>query len=195
MTVGRGETSAFDVLYRQLAGPVYRTALSVLRDPLHAEEVAQEVLLEVWRSAGRFDPAKGTAEAWVLTMARRRALAPAGGPRPTAPAAPGVVPLPRRGPIDRGRAAAAETARERRHAGTEVAWDQVSEAVQAVLERERLTYCLDKLSGPQRQVIMLAFYGGHTYTEVATILGIAVGTVKSRIRVGLARMRENMGTS
>ena len=170
MTVGRGEASAFDVLYRQLAGPVYRTALSVLRDPLHAEEVAQEVLLEVWRSAGRFDPAKGTAEAWVLTMARRRA-------------------------IDRVRSAAAETARERRYARTEVAWDQVSEAVQAVLERERLTYCLDKLSGPQRQVIMLAFYGGHTYTEVATILGIAVGTVKSRIRVGLARMRESMGTS
>lgn len=170
MTVGRGEASAFDVLYRQLTGPVYRTALSVLRDPLHAEEVAQEVLLEVWRSAGRFDPAKGTAEAWVLTMARRRA-------------------------INRVRSAAAETARERRHARTEVAWDQVSEAVQAVLERERLTYSLDKLSGPQRQVIMLAFYGGHTYTEVATILGIAVGTVKSRIRVGLVRMRESMETS
>ena len=74
-------------------------------------------------------------------------------------------------------------------------WDQVSEAVQTVLERERLTYSLDRLSGPQRQVIMLAFYGGHTYTEVATILGIAVGTVKSRIRVGLARMRQSMETS
>jgi RNA polymerase sigma-70 factor, ECF subfamily len=129
--------------------------------------VAQEVLLEVWQTAGRFDPAKGTAEAWVLTMARRRA-------------------------IDRVRSVTADVARERRDGGMEVTWDQVSEAVQEVLERERLTYSLDKLSGPQRQVIMLAYYGGHTYAEVAAILGIAVGTVKSRIRAGLARLRENM---
>jgi RNA polymerase sigma-70 factor (ECF subfamily) len=149
---------------------VYRTALSVLRDPAHAEEVAQEVLLEVWRTAARFDPARGTAEAWVLTMARRRA-------------------------IDRVRSAAAGTARERRDSRIGTSWDQVSEAVQDILDRERLTYSLQQLTGPQRQVIMLAFYGGHTYTEVATILGIAVGTVKSRIRAGLTRMRESMSTS
>jgi RNA polymerase sigma-70 factor (ECF subfamily) len=170
MTVGRGEPDAFDQLYRQLAGPVYRTALSVLRDPAHAEEVAQEVLLEVWRTAGRFDPAKGAAEAWVLTMARRRA-------------------------IDRVRSAAAGTAREQRDGRIQASWDQVSEAVQDILDRERLTYSLQQLTGPQRQVIMLAFYGGHTYTEVATILGIAVGTVKSRIRAGLTGMRESMRTS
>lgn len=170
MTVGDGEAGAFDQLYRELAGPVYRTALSVLRDPAQAEEVAQEVLLEVWRTAGRFDPAKGTAEAWVLTMARRRA-------------------------IDRVRSAAAGTARERRDSRIQASWDQVSEAVQEILDRERLTYSLQQLTGPQRQVIMLAFYGGHTYTEVATILGIAVGTVKSRIRAGLTRMRESMSTS
>jgi RNA polymerase sigma-70 factor (ECF subfamily) len=144
--------------------------LSVLRDPAHAEEVAQEVLLEVWRTAARFDPARGTAEAWVLTMARRRA-------------------------IDRVRSAAAGTARERRDSRIQTSWDQVSEAVQEILDRERLTYSLQQLTAPQRQVIMLAFYGGHTYTEVATILGIAVGTVKSRIRAGLTRMRESMSTS
>ena len=170
LTVGRGQASAFDLLYRQLAGPVYRTALSVLRDPAHAEEVAQEVLLEVWRTAGRFDPAKGTAEAWVTTMARRRA-------------------------IDRVRSAAAEAARERRDSRIQASWDQVSEAVQEILDRERLTYSLEQLTGAQRQVIMLAFYGGHTCTEIATILGIAVGTVKSRTRAGLARMREVMRTS
>jgi RNA polymerase sigma-70 factor (ECF subfamily) len=170
MTVALGEAGAFDLLYRQLAGPVYRTALSVLRDPAQAEEVAQEVLLEVWRTAGRFDPAKGAAEAWVLTMARRRA-------------------------IDRVRSAAAGAAREQREGKIGACWDQVSEAVQDILDRERLTYSLQQLTGPQRQVIMLAFYGGHTYTEVATILGIAVGTVKSRIRAGLTRMRESMRTS
>jgi RNA polymerase sigma-70 factor (ECF subfamily) len=170
MAVGGGEADAFDLLYRQLAGPVYRTALSVLRDPAQAEEVAQEVLLEVWRTAGRFESAKGTAEAWVLTMARRRA-------------------------IDRVRSAAAGAARERRDSRIQASWDQVSEAVQEILDRERLTYSLQQLTSPQRQVIMLAFYGGHTYTEVATILGIAVGTVKSRIRAGLTRMRESMSTS
>src|ERR1700749_3632524 len=71
MTVGEGDADAFERLYREIAGPVYHTALSVLRDPAHAEEVAEEVLLEVWRTAARFDPARGTAEAWVLTMARR----------------------------------------------------------------------------------------------------------------------------
>jgi len=170
MTVGDGEGGAFDALYRQLAGPVYRTALSVLRDPAQAEEVAQEVLIEVWQTAGRFDPARGAAEAWVLTMARRRA-------------------------IDRVRSAAAGAARERRDGWIQVSWDQVSEAVQDILDRERLAYSLDQLSGPQRQVIVLAFYGGHTYTEVATILGIAVGTVKSRIRAGLTRMQESMRSS
>jgi RNA polymerase sigma-70 factor, ECF subfamily len=170
MTVAKGDADAFNRLYREIAGPVYRTALSVLRDPAHAEEVAQEVLLEVWRTAARFDPARGTAEAWVLTMARRRA-------------------------IDRVRSAAAGTARERRDSRIGTSWDQVSEAVQDILDRERLTYSLQQLTGPQRQVIMLAFYGGHTYTEVATILGIAVGTVKSRIRAGLTRMRESMSTS
>ena len=170
MTVGDGEGGAFDALYRRLAGPVYRTALSVLRDPAQAEEVAQEVLIEVWQTAGRFDPARGAAEAWVLTMARRRA-------------------------IDRVRSAAAGAARERRDGWIQVSWDQVSEAVQDILDRERLAYSLDQLSGPQRQVIVLAFYGGHTYTEVATILGIAVGTVKSRIRAGLTRMQESMRSS
>jgi RNA polymerase sigma-70 factor (ECF subfamily) len=167
MTVGRGETEAFDALYRELSAPVYRTVLSVLRNPAQAEEVAQDVLLEVWRTAGRFDPARGSAEGWVLTMARRRA-------------------------IDRVRSAVADTARERQDGGIPKAWDQVSEAVQEILDRERLSYSLDKLSGPQRQVIMLAFYGGHTYTEVAAILGLAVGTVKSRIRAGLTMMRETM---
>src|ERR1700760_2931089 len=88
MTVGRGESGAFDPLYRELSGPVYRTVLGVLRDPAQAEEGAQEVLFEGWRTASRFDPDRGTAEAWVLTIARHRA-------------------------IDRVRSAAADTARDR----------------------------------------------------------------------------------
>jgi RNA polymerase sigma-70 factor, ECF subfamily len=167
VTVARGESGAFDALFRHLSGPVYRTALAVIRDPAHAEEVSQEVLIEIWRTAGRFDPDRGSAASWALTIARRRA-------------------------IDRVRSTTADIGRERRNAGVPVSWDQVSETVEDILDRERLTYSLDRLSGPQRQAIVLAFYGGHTHNEIAVILGVAVGTVKSRIRIGLAKLRDSM---
>lgn len=165
--VARGERGAFDALFRQLSGRVYRAALAVTRDRAQAEEVTQDVLLEIWRTAGRFDPGKGSAAAWALTIARRRA-------------------------IDRVRSSTADAHRERRSTTGPVPWDQVSETVEEILDRERLTSSLDRLSGPQRQAIMLAFYGGHTHTEVAAILGVAVGTVKSRIRAGLDRLRDHM---
>jgi RNA polymerase sigma-70 factor (ECF subfamily) len=169
VTVARGESGAFDALFRHLSGPVYRTALAVLRDPAHAEEVSQEVLIEIWRTAGRFDPGRGSAASWALTIARRRA-------------------------IDRVRSTTSDTVRERRNAGVPVCWDQVSETVEDILDRERLTSSLGRLSDPQREAIMLAYYGGHTHNEIAGILGVAVGTVKSRIRIGLARLRDSMHT-
>jgi RNA polymerase sigma-70 factor (ECF subfamily) len=167
VTVARGESGAFDALFRHLSGPVYRTALAVIRDPAHAEEVSQEVLIEIWRTAGRFDPDRGSAASWALTIARRRA-------------------------IDRVRSTAADIGRERRQAGFPVSRDEVSETVEDILDRERLAYSLDRLSDPQRQAIMLAFYGGHTHNEIAVILDVAVGTVKSRIRIGLAKLRDSM---
>ena len=167
VTVARGESGAFDALFRHLSGPVYRTVLAVIRNPAHAEEVAQEVLIEIWRTAGRFDPDRGSAASWALTIARRRA-------------------------IDRVRSTTADTDRERRTAGVPVSWDAVSETVEDILDRERLTSSLDRLSDPQRQAIMLAYYGGHTHDEIAGILGVALGTVKSRIRIGLAKLRDSM---
>ena len=164
LTVARGDQGAFEALYDQLAGRVYRAVLAIIREAAQAEEVSQEVLLEIWRTAGCFDPAKGSAATWALTMARRRA-------------------------IDRVRSVTAGASRETRHAGVAVSWDQVSETVEDIMDRERLTSSLRLLSVPQRQSIMLAFYGGHTYTEVASILGIAVGTAKGRIRAGLANLR------
>ena len=170
VTLGRGEAGSFDLLFRYFSRPVYRTVMAVIRDPAQAEEVAQEVFIEVLRAAGQFDPAKGTADAWVLTIAHRRA-------------------------VDRVRSAVADASRERQHIEIQVPWDQVSEAVQEILDRERLRCSLDELTDPQRQAILLAYYGDHSYTEVATILGVAVGTVKSRIRAGLTRLREDLTTN
>jgi RNA polymerase sigma-70 factor (ECF subfamily) len=169
LTVARGEHGAFDALFRQLSGPVYRAALDLTRDRAQAEEIAQDVLFEIWRTADRFDPGKGSATAWARMIARRRA-------------------------IDRIRSVAADAQRESRTAVDPVCWDQVSEAVEEGLDREQLTSSLNQLSGLQRQAIMLAFYSGHTHQEIAAILDIALGTVKSRIRTGLHILRDYMHT-
>src|SRR5512142_2525918 len=118
--VARGDTEAFEAVYDRLAGPVYGVIRRVLRDPSQSEEVSQEVLLEVWRTAARFDPAKGTAATWVLTIAHRRA-------------------------VDRVRSAAAATAREQRSAEIPVPHDDVATAVEASLDAERVRRCLEGL--------------------------------------------------
>ncbi len=139
----------------------------MLRDPAQSEEVTQEVLLQLWRTAFRYDPAKGSAIAWTLTMARRRA-------------------------IDRVRHTAATVALEQRTAPPAALPDQAHESAADTLDRERLLRCLDQLSDLQREAITLAFYGGHTYSQVASILGAPLGTVKARIRDAVIRLRDCM---
>jgi len=143
----------------------------VLRDPAQSEEVTQEVLLEVWRSASRFDSARGSAATWVLTIAHRRA-------------------------IDRVRSETAAAERELRSAAPPpAAVDEVAERVEASLEAERVRRCLDGLTELQRESITLAYYSGYSYPQVAALLHVALGTVKTRIRGGLIRLRDCLGVS
>jgi RNA polymerase sigma-70 factor (ECF subfamily) len=170
--VARGNEAAFAELYEQVAPRVYGLVLRVLRDPAQSEEVTQEALVEIWRTAGRFDSNRGSANAWMFTIAHRRA-------------------------VDRVRAEQAGAERLRKVAAVSVdtPYDEVVEQATARLDRVQVRRCMDGLTELQREAITLAYYGGHTYAEVANLLGAAVPTVKTRMRDGLIRLRDCLGVA
>jgi RNA polymerase sigma-70 factor (ECF subfamily) len=168
--VSRGDERAYETLYTRHSATVFGLARTVLRDPHQAEEVAQEVLLEIWRTAPRFDPGKGSARAWISTMAHRRA-------------------------VDRVRSSQASRARDEAVGARSVErdYDDVTEQVETRLDVERVRHCLDGLTPRQRDTVQLAYYGGHSYSSVATMLKLPLGTVKTRMRDGLIRLRDCLG--
>ena len=170
--VARGDQRAFERVFEQVAAPVFGIVRRVLRDPAQSEEIAQEVLLEVWRQAARFSPERGSALSWVMTIAHRRA-------------------------VDRVRTEAAASARTARAFWQDqpAEYDEVAEQVEVRLEQERVRRCLDTLTDLQRESVDLAYYGGYTYREVGELLGVALGTVKTRLRDGLIRMRDCLGVA
>ncbi|HEU4422508.1 MAG TPA: ECF RNA polymerase sigma factor SigK [Pilimelia sp.] len=168
--VAHGDEPAFSALYELVAQRVYGLALRVLRSPAHAEEVAQEVLVEVWRTAGRHNPARGSATAWIFTIAHRRA-------------------------VDRVRSeqAGADRARRVGVASAEIPYDDVVERATTRLDCQRVRRCMEGLTESQREAITLAYYEGLTYREVAELLDTALPTVKTRMREGLSRLRHCLG--
>ena len=168
---GRGDQQAFVHFYDATSSMVYGLVLRVLRDPSHAEEVTQEVFVEAWRLAARYDPDRGAASSWIATMAHRRA-------------------------VDRARSEQSHRNRNDligRQAETD--HDQVSEVVIDRFERTRVMAALDHLTKDQRAAVELAYFDGHTYREVAALLGAAEGTVKGRIRDGLLKLRDHLGVN
>ncbi|MFD5847231.1 sigma-70 family RNA polymerase sigma factor [Streptomyces chartreusis] len=170
--VALGDQDAFAALYDCVASSVHGVVRSVLRDRAQSEEVTQEVLVEVWRTAPRYRPDRGTPVNWILTLAHRRA-------------------------VDRVRSVEAAAAREHKAALLDrlPEYDQVTEQVEARLEREQVRRCLRTLTDVQKQAVTLAYYRGLTYRQVAETLALPLGTVKTRLRDGLVRLRDCLGVT
>lgn len=166
VAVAGGDTTAFSVLYDRVTPQVLGVALRVLRDRALAEEVSQEVMVEVWRKATRFDPERGTASGWITTLAHRRA-------------------------VDRVRSEQASRDRDDRVSRRDEprAFDAVADEVQVRLDHWQVRRAMAELTERQREAIELAYFGGHTYRDVARVLDIPEGTAKSRLRDGLLRLR------
>jgi RNA polymerase sigma-70 factor (ECF subfamily) len=167
--VAHGDEGAFADLYDAMSASVHGLARRVVRDPARAEEISQEVFIQVWQSAVRFDPARGSAKSWVLTLAHRRA-------------------------VDAVRHDQAATNRENKYDWSNGPdYDEVSETVTVTLEHEQVRRCLDGLTQLQREAVNLAYYQGYTYAQVADVLEANPATVKTRMRDGLVRLRDCMG--
>ena len=168
----QGDQVAFAAFYDATSARAYGLALRVVRNPAHAEEVTQEAYLDAWRSSARYDAARGSAAGWLLTIVHRKA-------------------------VDRVRSVEAATARDE-HWDRETApvdHDQTSEAAHASLDATRVRHAVATLTDVQRRAVELAYFGGYTHTEVATLLDVPLGTAKTRIRDGLIRLRDLMGVA
>lgn len=168
----RGDEAAFAALYDATAARAYGLAVRIVRDPSQAEEVAQEAFLEIWRTASRYDAARGSALSWILTIVHRKA-------------------------VDRVRSAEASARRDRvyHRENQAVDHDATAEAVHSSMEARRVRQALATLTETQREALELAYFSGYTHTEVAAMLDLPLGTAKTRIRDGLIRLRDTMGVA
>ncbi|WP_430593412.1 ECF RNA polymerase sigma factor SigK [Humidisolicoccus flavus] len=169
---GSGDQAAFAELYDAVSARVFGLVKRLLVDRAQAEEVTQEVFLEIWQSAAKFNEQKGNAVSWMLTIAHRRS-------------------------VDRIRSSQASHDRDLAVGvrDIEAPRDGVSELAELRIEHERVLQALATLSATHREAISLAYYGGLSQSEVAERLSVPLGTVKTRVRDGLARLREALGVT
>lgn len=163
--VARGDTQAFEALYDELSSAVFGLARRVVRDPARAEDVTQEVFLEVWRKAARFDSALGKAKTWVMTIAHRRA-------------------------VDAVRRSESQKRQDHKAAPDEVSHDEPADALIHTEEYAAVRECMETLTDLQLESVRLAYFNGYTYSEVATLLEKPLPTIKTRMRDGLIRLRD-----
>jgi len=161
----RGDSKAFEELYDELSPAVYGLARRVVRDPVRAEDVTQEVFIDVWRKATRFDLERGKAKTWVMTIAHRRA-------------------------VDTVRRSEAQKRQDHHGAPDEVSHDEPGDALMAAEEHGAVRDCLETLTELQLESVRLAYFNGYTYGEVATLLEKPLPTIKTRMRDGLIRLRD-----
>ena len=160
--VGKKDSQAFETIYDRYGGGVFSLAVRMLRDRQVAEEVAQEVFLAIWRGARDFDPARGSARSWILSLAHHKSV----------------------DAVRRQRLRTAEPLSDTIIAETDVAQDALRGAAGAEVQ-----HALASLSDAQREAIVFAYYVGYTQQEIAKRLRVPLGTVKTRMRDGMLRLR------
>jgi RNA polymerase sigma-70 factor (ECF subfamily) len=163
--VARGESKAFESLYDVMCASVYGVARRVVRDPSRAEDVTQDAFLDIWRKAPGFDAGRGSAKTWIMTIAHRRA-------------------------VDAVRRNESAKKYDRATTVQDVSNDEPADAVIKGQEHSAVRGCLDTLTQLQLESVRLAYFNGYTYSEVATLLGKPLPTIKTRMRDGLTRLRD-----
>jgi len=165
-----GEETAFAKLYDATAARLFGLVLRTVRDRAQAEEVTQDAYLDIWRNSSRFDPDRGSALSWLMTIGHRKA-------------------------VDRVRSAEAARRRDTAYEARDQAapFDQTADEAHRNLDAQRVRRALDTLTETQRGALELAYFGGYTHREVAAMLELPLGTAKTRIRDGLIRLRDTLG--
>ena len=165
-----GDEAAFAKLYDATSTRLFGLVLRIVRDRAQSEEVTQDAYLDIWRNSARFDPGRGSALSWLMTIGHRKA-------------------------VDRVRSAEAARRRDTTYQARDqaVPFDQTVEQAHSNLDAQRVHRALDSLTGAQRGAIELAYFGGYTHREVAAMLDLPLGTAKTRIRDGLIRLRDTLG--
>jgi len=170
--IAGGDQAAFGALYDEVSPRVFGLIRRLLVDHAQSEEVTQEVFLEVWQNAARYERSKGGATTWILTMAHRRA-------------------------VDRIRSSQAGRDRDVKIGIRDYVsdYDNVADTVETTIEHERVKEAMAQLTELQRQAVSLAYYGGYSHSEVAAMLSVPIGTVKTRLRDGMIRLRDELGVA